>query len=196
MHAGVPRFFVCKALCDFSKVSIPAGSEPVDATGSSRVRLRDRSREVIGVEDYELVHRFRPVFRRAAPVGGDVLQRRSTPFGSRLDAGEIAAGFDDAALPRVDALDGVRGIDHPAHRPREGDEWDQARAGAVPGSDDGGQLLAPRSLLEGRQRGLGALGHRTLHQVIQHRRRDVQIGDRLCPEGLLALIWHTDPCSS
>ena len=126
--------------------------------------------EAIFVEDRELVHRRLPVVRRAAPVGGDVAQRQPDQLGGRIVAGEVAARLDDLAQLRVDALDGVGGVDHLAHRRREREERNHVVPGAAPGGRDGGEFLTPGAALEGIQLGLAPL-RRSVRRVDRLDRR-------------------------
>lgn len=76
-------------------------------------------------------------------VGEDVAQGQPQELGGRLVAGEVPAGLDDLAQLHVQTLDGVGGVDHPAHLRREGEERDHVLPGPPPGLGDGGVLRAP-----------------------------------------------------
>src|SRR5689334_16602081 len=88
---------------------------------------------------------------------GDIAQRQVDQFGSSVVAGKVAAPLDDFAQPRVYALDGVGGVDHPPHSRWKREERNQAGPRAAPGSSHGWKFLAPWSALESGQRSLGAL---------------------------------------
>ena len=118
----------------------------------------DRLRETIIVEYREMVHRLLPVLGRSAPVGGDVSQRQPDQLGGRIVAGEVSPRLDDLAKPRIDALDRVGRVDHPADLRREREERNHVAPGPAPGGHHGGEFLAPGPLLEGIELGLGGLG--------------------------------------
>lgn len=56
------------------------------------------------------------------PFGGDVSQRQPDQLAGRVVAGEVPTRLDDLAQSRVDTLDRVVRVDHPAHFGREGEE--------------------------------------------------------------------------
>ncbi len=95
-----------------------------------------------------MVHRLAPLLGCSAPVGRDVAQRQPDQLGGRIVAGEMPARLDDLAQLAMQALDGVGGVDHAAHRRREREELDHTVPRPAPASHHGGVLLAPRSLLE------------------------------------------------
>ncbi len=105
-----------------------------------------------------MVHRLLPVFGRAAPVGRDVSQGQPDQLGSRIVAGEVPACPDDLAQSRVDALNRVGRVDHPADLRREGEERNHVAPGPAPTGHHGGGLLAPRAGLEGTEFSLGHFG--------------------------------------
>lgn len=71
--------------------------------------------------------------------------------------GERAPRLDRFPDHPVQALDRVRGVDHPADFRAEGKERDHLLPGTAPGLGDRGILLAP-GLIEGLQRVPGRLG--------------------------------------
>ena len=78
--------------------------------------------ESITVGDGEVVHRLGPLPCRAAPVGGDVLQREPDQLRRRVVAREVAAGLDDLAQSRIDSFDRIGRVDHAPHGRRKGEE--------------------------------------------------------------------------
>jgi len=117
--------------------------------GKSGLILRFCLGEAILIEDCELVHCAFPVVGRTAPIGCDVAQRKPDQLGGRLVAGEMPARFDDFAQPRIDALDGIGGVDHPTHLGRESKERDYLVPRPTPGRHHGGEFLAPLAVLKG-----------------------------------------------
>src|SRR5580765_4851209 len=121
--------------------------------------LRRWGGEAILEEDRKLLHREVPVVARlVAPPGRDIPQREPNQFGRRLGGWKVAAGLDDFADPRVDALERIRRIDHAPDRGREGEERDDLRPGAPPGRHDGRKANPPRAAGEHVQGLGGGLG--------------------------------------
>jgi len=68
--------------------------------------------EALGVNDGELVHGGLPVTRGAAPAVCDVAQNQPQELGGGFIPGEVLPRFYRPAQLRVDALDGVGGVNH------------------------------------------------------------------------------------
>lgn len=63
----------------------------------------------------------------------------------------MTSRLDRFSKPHVDTLNGVGGVDDPAHLRRKHEERNDAVPGSSPGRGDQGMLLAPFALLEGFQ---------------------------------------------
>ena len=105
---------------------------PLRAAATSAPILYRHLGEAFGIEDGKLVHGLLPIPVGATPVAGDVTQRQPDQLRGGLVGGEVTAGLDDLAQPRVHALDRVGGVDHFAHRGREREERDHLRPGPSP----------------------------------------------------------------
>src|SRR5690606_32244156 len=93
---------------------------------------RSDSRESIAVGNRELVHCLSPLPYAAPALAHDVAQGQPDQLGSRVIAGEVPPGLDDLAQLAVQTLDGIGGVDQPAHRWREGKERDDPVPGPAP----------------------------------------------------------------
>src|SRR5690606_2550330 len=129
---------------------------------------RCRPLDAVTEQYRELVHGCSPVNRGLVPDRLDVAQSQPDQLGGRLVGGEVATGLDHFAQPRIDAFDGVGGVDHPAHLGREGEERHHLRPGAPPGRGDGGVTLAQRAVLEDLQGRFGGLDRKSTRLNSSH----------------------------
>src|SRR5450432_2288954 len=128
-----------------------------------------------------------PVVRGAPPIGGDVAQGQPDQFAGGVVGREMATRLDDLAQPRVHALDGVGGVNHPPHGRRKRKERNHVRPSPAPGGGHGWEFLTPWPDLECRQLGLGALG--TGGRVNRPDRRRQRLA--LLPAGASRCRWVT-----
>ena len=143
-----------------------------------------RLREAILIEDRELVHGGFPM--RAGRVQSAVMLRSASQISlvAASSVGKVAAGLDDFAQARVDALERVGGVDHAPHVGRKGEERNDVRPRAAPRRDDRRKPLAPRAARKGverRARGLRA-------------RRRVDRPQRAPPAACAPSSWRSPGC--
>jgi hypothetical protein len=120
-------------------------------------RLRDLSKTLL-VKNGKLVHRRLPVVSRPAPIGSDVAQCQPDQLGGRLVIGEMPPRLENLAQAGVHALNGIGGVNHPAHLGREGKERNHLVPDPAPGGGHSGEFLAPRAALKRIEFCQGGLG--------------------------------------
>src|SRR4051812_12818684 len=126
----------------------PSASSPADTLRPCRLRCLARRRLSISRMSATLLTRFSSL----------VADYKDDEFCRGFVIGEVAADFDRPPELCVQSLNGVRRVDDPAHRLREGEEGNDSVPVAPPGLRDGGIFSPPGAGIESVERRLAGVG--------------------------------------